>query len=45
MKVSEVMTDNVFTLSSDDTMAKALSIMYEKSNEVTKKIKQTHKVT
>jgi CBS domain-containing protein len=30
MKVSEVMTDNVFRLSSDDTMAKALSIMYEK---------------
>jgi CBS domain-containing protein len=30
MKVSEVMTDNVFTLSSDDAMAKALSIMYEK---------------
>ena len=30
MKVSDVMTDDVFTLSSDETMAKALSIMYEK---------------
>jgi CBS domain-containing protein len=30
MKISEVMTDDVFTLSSDETMAKALSIMYEK---------------
>jgi predicted transcriptional regulator len=30
MKISEVMTDDVFTLSPDDTMAKALSIMYEK---------------
>jgi CBS-domain-containing membrane protein len=30
MKVSDIMTDDVFTLSSDGTMAKALSIMYEK---------------
>jgi len=30
MKVSEVMINDVFTLSRDDTMAKALSIMYEK---------------
>jgi CBS domain-containing protein len=30
MKVSDVMTDDVLTLPSDDTMAKALSIMYEK---------------
>jgi CBS domain-containing protein/ribosome-associated translation inhibitor RaiA len=30
MKISEIMTDDVITLTSDDTMAKALSIMYEK---------------
>ena len=30
MKISEIMTDDPITLSSDDTMAKALSIMYEK---------------
>jgi CBS-domain-containing membrane protein len=30
MKISDIMTDDVVTLSSDDTMAKALSIMYEK---------------
>lgn len=30
MKVLEIMTDDVITLSSVDTMAKALNIMYEK---------------
>jgi CBS domain-containing protein len=30
MKISDIMTDDVVTLSSNDTMAKALSIMYEK---------------
>jgi CBS-domain-containing membrane protein len=30
MKISEIMTNDVITLSHDDTMAKALSIMYEK---------------
>ena len=30
MKISEIMTDDPITLSSDYTMAKALSIMYEK---------------
>jgi CBS domain-containing protein/ribosome-associated translation inhibitor RaiA len=30
MKISDIMTDDVITLSSDDTMAKALSIMYKK---------------
>ena len=30
MKVSEIMTDDVIHLASDDTMAKALNIMYEK---------------
>ena len=30
MKISEIMTNDVITLSQDDTMAKALSIMYEK---------------
>jgi predicted transcriptional regulator len=30
MKISEIMTDDVITLSPDDTMAKALNIMYEK---------------
>lgn len=30
MKISEIMTHDVITLTSDDTMAKALSIMYEK---------------
>jgi CBS domain-containing protein len=30
MKISEIMTNDVITLSQDDTMAKALSIMYKK---------------
>jgi CBS domain-containing protein len=30
MKISEIMTDDVIILSPDDTMAKALNIMYEK---------------
>jgi predicted transcriptional regulator len=30
MKISEIMTNDIITLTSDDTMAKALNIMYEK---------------
>ena len=30
MKISDIMTSNVITLSSDDTIGKALNIMYNK---------------
>jgi predicted transcriptional regulator len=32
MKTSEIMTDDVIALTSDDTTGKALNIMYEKKD-------------